>query len=49
MLKVMGLKLVCIIYKHECDYVWIDVRTLINGLEFAYVMDLNEVREAEII
>ena len=26
------------VYKNECDYVWIHVRTSINGLAFAYVM-----------
>jgi len=34
-----GLKLVCIICKYECDYVWIDVIALVNELAYDYVMN----------
>ena len=36
MLKVMA---EFIVYKNKYNYVKIDVRTLVNGLAFAYVMD----------
>ena len=43
----LWLKLECIVYKNEFDYVWIDVTTLINELEYDYAWDQNEILEAE--
>ena len=40
-----GLELVRMLWKYECDYVLIDVITLVNGLAYEYVLSWNEIVE----